>query len=630
MLPAIVKSCPVCLSVVVFCILVLPAAEGVLADEVVTVPAVEVEASADRSSLTVARDSISSGAALEAPGGPADQLDRAPAAHVRQAGGPGQAATLSIRGVDPQGTSTLLEGVPLNSPFLGGSDLSTLSLLPLDSLVVERGGASARQGSDAVGGVLRAILPDPLDGPFLRASLLYGSFGTCRLKAAAGGVTGPVGGMVSAGILTSAGDFSFRDVNGVARQRENNASLAVEGLVRAGYEPKSGHRLGILVEGLLQDRQIPGLEQYPSTTAKQQNDRFVARLSYDGPGLFGRSGTSSIRVWTRRLGFAFADTAPPLGPRVDTRLVSWSAGGEAEAEVVALDLLAVSAGVNATFDHGEVRRLTQASYAPIRTAAAGRVGVRAGRKGGRWGIDTDLRVEWDRGFGFIAVPRAGAFVRPWGPFRFTANVGRAFRLPTLEELYFDAGFVTGNPNLRPEDALTWDVGVEATGVGWGVRAAWFENRARNLVVFLPRSAYLVRAENSGGAIMRGVESSADGHWRWFFAKVAYTWMTTRMNDTGKALPGRPEHRVAGEVAAEIGPIRIAVMPSWQSGFFLDGHGALSEDGRFRLDARVELRPARGVTLALEGMNLTNDRDAVDYLQSPLPGWSMFGSIRLDL
>ncbi len=601
-----------------------------LAQEAVVVPPVEVEATADRKDAVAATQRITTPADLEAPNGPAQAVDRTPGAHVRQAGGPGQAASLSVRGADPQGTLATLDGVPLNSPFLGGADLAALSLLPLDALELQRGGASARNGTDAVGGVLRAVIPDPLDGPFLRASTLFGSFGTHRLKAAAGGTSGRFGGMASAGILTSTGDYTFRDANGRTRQRDHNASLAVEGLARAGFEPAPGHRWGLLLEGLREERDVPGLEQFPSTTARQRNDRLIARLSYEGPRLFGRGGSSAVRAWVRRLGFAFADAAPPMGPAVDTRLVAWGLGGEAEAEVAPWDLASLSAGASFTWDRGDVQRKSQASYEPRRTTAAGRVGSRVGRPGGWWGIEADVRVEWDEGFGVRALPRAGAFLRPFGPFRITANVARAFRLPTLEELYFDAGYVQGNPDLQPEDALTWDAGIEATGAGWSIKAAYFENRARNLVVFLPRSAFLVRAENSGGATMRGVETSAEGRWRWLSARASYTFLHARTTDTGKPLPGRPEHRVAGEAAVEVGPLRVAILPSWQSAFTLDRYGSLSEAGRFRLDARVELRPARGVALALDGMNLTNDRDAVDFLQSPLPGWSLYGSIRLDL
>lgn len=618
--------------VAVTCFLLLLAAVAAAdpAPPSVTVPPVEVVGAPDAAAESTPATRVDDPSDLEAPGGPARALDRTPAAQVRQSGGPGQPVRLSVRGSDPQGTLTVLEDVPLNSPFLGGADLAGLSLLPLDSLEVRRGAASARHGSDAVGGVLRASLPDPLAPPLLRASLLAGSFGTVRLKAAAGGTTGPVGGLLSVGLLSSAGSFPFRDVNGAARTRGHAASLAAEGLARGGWEPAPGHRLDLLVEGAREDREVPGLEQYPSTTARATDDRFVLRLSWDGPRPFGRRGSSGATAWVRRLGFAFADRSPPLGPAVDTRLVAWGVGAEARAEAAPWELVAFRGAVSATWDAGDVRRLSQGAYRPRRTAVAGRAGVVAGRPGGWWGVEADVRAEWDAGFGVRALPRAGAWVRPWGPFKLAATVGRAFRLPTLEELYFDAGFVQGNPALQPEDALSWDVGAEASGPAWAVRAAYFENRVRNVILFVPRSAFLVRADNSGTAVVRGVEASAEGRWRWLFGRAAYTWMRTRAADTGRALPARPEHRVSGEAGVEVGPVRIGVMPSWQSAFWLDRYEGLSEGARFRLDARLEVRAGRSVTLALEGQNLTDDRTAVDDLQSPLPGLAVYGQVRVDL
>jgi outer membrane receptor protein involved in Fe transport len=46
------------------------------------------------------------------------------------------------------------------------------------------------------------------------------------------------------------------------------------------------------------------------------------------------------------------------------------------------------------------------------------------------------------------------------------------------------------------------------------------------------------------------------------------------------------------------------------------------------DARVELRPTRAVTVALDVQNLTDRRGAVDYMQYPLPGRAVYGTLRV--
>ncbi|NOZ01655.1 MAG: TonB-dependent receptor, partial [Deltaproteobacteria bacterium] len=236
---------------------------------------------------------------IDGPEGPVRQAAMAPAVRLRQSGGVGQPAGLVIRGVDPQGTMTTLDGVPLNSPFLGGSDLSGLSLMPLVRLRVSRGGMSAGMGSDAIGGVLEAITGSPLDLPGAQGSITVGSFGTAKLKVQYGQRSGNWGGMAAVGFLSSSGDYPFTDTNGNSRVRSHNSALALEGLIKIENKPAEGHRLTLMVEGFADDRDVPGLEQFPSDTAAQKDQRAIAGLTYHGPSVFTRGGSILGRLYFR-------------------------------------------------------------------------------------------------------------------------------------------------------------------------------------------------------------------------------------------------------------------------------------------------------------------------------------------
>ena len=629
------RACPIAVAVAVA--LAAAVAPGrAAAQEAVEVPSIEVvgdPVARPDAPASARADRVDDPAALDAPEGPAAPAARMAAVQVLSQGGPGQAAAVAVRGTDPAATLAMLDGVPLNSPFLGGADLGALSLVTLDTLDVVRGGQSARHGTDAVGGVVAARTPDPLDGPDTRASLMLGSFSTARLKASHAHVwaVGPhdVGLRVGGGLLASDGGFPFTDTNGVDRVRTHNGSLAFEGLARAAGRIAGGHRVDGSVEGGWSRRQIAGLEQYPSTTANQRDSRVVVRAGWEGPRLFGQAGWTRASAFWRRLGFAYRDDAPPTGPATATTLIAHGIGVDAATEGALHPWVALGAGLSATHDAGSARRLGGRPGDPSRSAVAGRIGGRFGPASGPFEATVDLRVSWDQGFGVRPIPAVGMRWDPWGPIRLFANASRGFRLPTLEELHFDAGFVQGNPDLDPEDALTWDAGLElGHGRPWGLSAAYFENRVRNLILFLPRSAFLVRAENSGGATIRGVEAQGRWAWRWFDVAATYTFLEARFDATGLRMPQRPAHAVRGSVAATVGPVALALMPGWQSAVFLDRFEALTEEGRFRLDARLDWAFSRLLTLSLDAMNLTDKRDAVDHLQRPLPGMSFFLTMRL--
>src|SRR5262249_20359915 len=55
-------------------------------------------------------------------------------------------------------------------------------------------------------------------------------------------------------------------------------------------------------------------------------------------------------------------------------------------------------------------------------------------------------------------PRLGLRAEALPGVTLLGNAGRYERVPTLQELYGDAGVVVGNPALKPEKSINWDVG----------------------------------------------------------------------------------------------------------------------------------------------------------------------------
>lgn len=603
------------------------------AQEVIEVPPIDVEAAVPRAERPAEHRSIEADpASLDAPTGPARDASRAPSVQVRESGGLGQPVTLQVRGSDPASTLSALDGVPLNSPFLGGADLSGLALLPLESLTITRGGQSASWGSGAVGGVLEAALPSPLDDPPTRLSLTAGSFGTTRMKVALAHREGPVAGMAAIGLLASAGDFPFTDTNGRRRTRTHNAASALDVLGKAEAEWAGGrHRAVLLVEGYCDDREVPGLEQFPSVTARQQDTRVIVSGRWEGPPLLARHGHAGAHLSVRRLGFAFQDPTPPMGPAIHARLVAWEVSGEGSGEEAVSRWWRIPWSVGVTHTRGAVTRLDQPVRSPVRSSVAGRSGVAVGSDQAPVRAEAAVRVEWDEGFGVTVLPRVEARVSPWPALALFASAGRSFRLPTFEELHFNAGFVQGNPDLLPEDAWTWDAGVSLSSPGEVamLRAAFFENRVSNLILFLPRSAFLIRAENSGSALLRGVEVEGSVRLGPVGVRATYTFLDARFRG-GRAMPHRPRHTVAGEVAFEFGGVRVEVRGRGQTAFYLDRYESLAEEGRHVVDARVEWTPVPEAALALDVHNVLDRRGAVDSLQSPLPGRAFYGSLRVSL
>ncbi len=92
--------------------------------------------------------------------------------------GYGLVSNPSLRGNRAEGTQVFWNGLPLNSPLLGSSDLNMFSSLSYQQVAVVPGGNGAEMGSGAMGGSI--LLNDHInfsEGQKLKASAALGSFG---------------------------------------------------------------------------------------------------------------------------------------------------------------------------------------------------------------------------------------------------------------------------------------------------------------------------------------------------------------------------------------------------------------------------------------------------------------------
>ncbi len=130
--------------------------------------------------------------------------------HIEQPGARGGRASVYGRGLDPNHTLILLDGVPLNdeSNARGGSlDFSTLGVLGLERVEIIRGPVSALHGSAAMAGAINLI---PRRGERLTRARVSGSggrFGYARGRASLSGRRGPVD-LALAGAWSDEGDPS--------------------------------------------------------------------------------------------------------------------------------------------------------------------------------------------------------------------------------------------------------------------------------------------------------------------------------------------------------------------------------------------------------------------------------------
>lgn len=135
-----------------------------------------------------------------------DLLRSVPSIAVSRSGGPGQLTQIRMRGAEGNHTLVLIDGVEANElNFNGEFDYAGLMAVGVERIEVLRGAQSALYGSDALGGVVNIITKSGHPGFRFEGSAEGGSFAERQVTAMMSGGTERVNGVFSAGYFGTDG-----------------------------------------------------------------------------------------------------------------------------------------------------------------------------------------------------------------------------------------------------------------------------------------------------------------------------------------------------------------------------------------------------------------------------------------
>ena len=211
--------------------------------------------------------------------------------------------------------------------------------------------------------------------------------------------------------------------------------------------------------------------------------------------------------------------------------------------------------------------------------------------------DYDDQVTW----------RMGASWQVWEETRLRAGIGKAFRTPTLLDLYGTA-FGAGNPNLDAEESIGWDIGIEQDiGGNQMISATWFENSIDNRIRSFPTPPVNLPGETP----TRGLELAMNGALAESVAyRFAWTWLGASLQDqpdntATASIDWRPSEKLLLEIGASYVDERSY------------GGGPLDDYLLLRLYGSYEIR--ENITLHARVENLADQAYELSRLGTPIQG-----------
>jgi len=468
-----------------------------------------------------------------------EALRSVPGVEIRRSGAYGKTTSVTIRGANANQVQVLVDGLRVKSPTLGQVDLSDISPDLIERIEVIRGAQSTLYGADAIGGVINIITRKGTGGPF-QATLQQevGNYDTLVSRATVYGAWKILNYALSASHFESNGQSQNDETDANAISARIGATLPWNSTLDFVFRYNK-NAIGVPVKGV-----FPGPQ--PINPIINRNARSQSETT-----IFSLEGkTRPVEWWESRGRLARYENSAgfqdPADPGVDFDFPTFSQVNVERREAEWVNSFFIgkwstsSVGLEHRREIGESRNTfravseTQSVYFEQQLRFFERLFLTGG-----------FRVEDNSVWGTTTTERGSlAFLIKETGTRLRGSAGTGFRAPTFNDLFFP-GF--GNPDLQPEDSLSYDFGVDQKLWNNRIRLGltYFQNELKNLIACctpLPTAPFggpfnVGRARSAGIEFTGEVDVLPN-----LVASLNYTYTDSENLATDRPLPREPRHR----------------------------------------------------------------------------------------
>lgn len=567
-----------------------------------------------------------------------DILRDVPGLAISRTGGPGGATQVRTRGSEGNHTLVLFDGAEVNDPFQGEFDFSGLLASDIERIEILRGSQSALYGSDAIGGVINFI-PKRGRGPLaIGAEGELGSFNT-----AFGSLSGAWGD--ERFDIYASTSYRVTDGTNIARSgKEDDGSNERSWFLNTGVKLTPEIELRAFLRKVLTraegDPQDFGFLSPTQGLAIDgddvtRTDSLYGNVQLEADAFDGMLETKLAWNFTDGARFNYSGGAP-----------SFFSDGHRD------KLSAVAALNLATADI--THRITGAIDWKKETYRNVAIGVPTPLNDRRelentgfvgsydmaWGnLDAGLAYRHDRNERFEDADtwRAQVSYR-LGDTRLRATSGSGIKNPNNFELFgFDPASFIGNPSLKPEKSVGWDVGIDHYVMERKVKlsATWFEATLEDEIWtdFIPPFFVATPKNRTTDSSRQGIELSADARLDAWTLNASYTW--TNAEENGLAEIRRPEHIASFNASYDFGNASLGlglryngeqqdsefIFATLQDTVSLDPYLLVNLYGTYRLSDNLE---------AFARVENLLDEQYEDVFSFRAPGVSAYAGIRFTM
>ncbi|NHM07254.1 TonB-dependent receptor [Flavobacterium sp. CYK-4] len=453
--------------------------------------------------------------------------------------GLGMVSSAAFRGTTAQQTAVLWNGIYINSVFTGQTDFNTIPTAGFDNISIRSGGGSTIYGSGAIGGSIHLNNKIVFENRFTNeATLAYGSFNTFGAFFKQDFANDRFALQWSVSRNSSSNDYEYL---GTDRRNENGQFYNTTLNAALGYKINKYHMIKYFSQWYQGQRHF---SLYVSTENKTKYQDFNVRnlLQWDW----------TKNRWTSNLKLAWLNEQYKYFSNIDNNHYTF---GDVST-LLAKYALSYQPNNKMTFHViGEVNQNQGKASSMMnskRTISSASLLLNH-QLHKTLGYEFGLRKESTSSYQSPLLFWLGSHYEPFSFYQIKANISRNFRMPTFNDLYWED---SGNPDLKAEQSLQFELGNVFTFKKWSFSGTFFHSKIDDMIRWLPNSGGLFSPENTAKVSIRGFESAMN--WNYLVGrskfKLSGTYTYTQSEDwtTGHQLIYVPFHKMTAALAYSFG------------------------------------------------------------------------------